>query len=79
MQIVKVEEGIFEVTASRTVDADHIHEDLLFMERAGMLTFGDQITRILADEFQNQKYPLELTDLCYEDDLSLGLQMPETW
>jgi hypothetical protein len=79
MQVVKLEDRIFEVTASRMVDADRIHEDLSFMEQAGMLTFGDQTTRILADEFRKREYDVELTDLCYEDDLSLGLQMPETW
>jgi hypothetical protein len=79
MQVVKVEEGIFEVTASRMVDADRIHKDLSFMEQLGMLTFGDQTTRILADDFKRKGYRVELTDLCYEDDLSLGLQMPETW
>lgn len=65
--------------ASRVVDADGIHEDLSFMERAGMVTFGDQTTRILADKFRELGYTVELTDLCFDDDLSLGLQMPETW
>jgi hypothetical protein len=79
MRIVKLEENIFEVTASRVVDADCIHGDLLFMEQAGMLTFGDQTTRILYDEFVKRGYSVELSDLCYDDDLSIGLQMPETW
>lgn len=79
MQVIKLEEGIFEVVAPRVVDADQIHADLLFMERAGMLTFGDQTTRILVDKFQELGYTIELTDLCFDDDLSLGLQMPETW
>lgn len=79
MQIVKVEDKIFEVTASRVIDADRIHGDLSFMEHAGMMTFGDQTTRILNDEFIKCGYSVELTDLCYDDDLSIGLQMPETW
>ncbi len=79
MQTIKIEEGIFEVVASRVVDADQIHADLSFMEHEGMLTFGDQTTRILSDEFRRGGYAIELTDLCYEDDLSIGLQMPDTW
>lgn len=61
------------------MDADRIHSDLSFMEQEGMLTFGDQTTRILSDEFHKEGYTVELTDLCYEDDLSIGLQMPDTW
>lgn len=73
------EQGIFEVVAPRIVDADRIHDDLSFLHRAGMLTFGDQTTRILFDEFQRLGYSVTLTDLCLEDDVSIGLQMPETW
>jgi len=79
MKIIKQDEGIFEVVASRIVDADKIHADLSFLHRAGMLTFGDQTTRILHDEFTRLGYPVELTDLCLEDDLSIGLAMPDTW
>lgn len=79
MRIIKIEKGLFEVTGSRTVDADNIHANLAYAHQKGMFAFGDHTTRILHDEFKSQGYPVELTDLCYEDDLSIGLQMPETW
>ncbi|MEK7652313.1 MAG: hypothetical protein AAB351_03930 [Patescibacteria group bacterium] len=79
MKIIKLADGLFEVTASRIVDADHIHDNLSFLHKAGMLTFGDLTTRILHDEFTRLGYSVHLTDLCFEDDLSIGLQMPETW
>lgn len=79
MQILKIANRLFEVTAPRVVDADRIHKDLTFMHMKRMLTFGDQTTRILRDVFTNLGHTVQLTDLCYEDDLSLGLQMPETW
>jgi hypothetical protein len=79
MYVAKIEDGIFEITASRTVDADRIHADLSFMERQGMLTFGDQTTRILESQLKRAGHRPQLTDLCFEDDLSIGLQMPKTW
>jgi len=79
MRVAKIDEGMFEITASRVVDADQIHADLSFMERQGMLTFGDQTTRILHAELSDAGYDTQLTDLCFEDDASIGLQMPETW
>jgi len=79
VRVTKVDKGVFEITASRVVDADQIHADLMFMERQGMLTFGDQATRILQAELLDAGYDVQLTDLCFDDDLSIGLQMPETW
>ncbi len=79
MKITKLGDRLFEVVASRTVDADSIHGDLSFMHKMGMMTFGDQTTRILYDEFTKLGHQVELTDLSYGDDKSIGLQMPETW
>lgn len=79
MYVAKIEDCMFEITASRTVDADKIHADLSFMERQDMLTFGDQTTRILESQLTRAGYRPQLTNLCFEDDLSIGLQMPETW
>lgn len=79
MRVIKIEEGLFEVTASRVVDADRIHHDLSFMEQAGMLTFGDQTTRVLSDLFEKRGFPVDQTDLCFDDDMSIGLEMPATW
>ncbi len=79
MKIVMKEPGIFEMVAPRNVNVDRIHDDLAFLQHQGMLTFGDLTTRILHDQFVDLGYPIQLTDLCYEDDKSIGLQMPETW
>jgi len=79
MRVAKVGNRLFEVTASRVVDADKIHADLSYMEKRGMLTFGDQTTRVLSDTFEKRGYELAQTDLCYPDDLSIGLEMPATW
>lgn len=79
MRVIKLAPRIFEVTTSRVVDADKIHTDLSFMEQAGMVTYGDLTTRVLAESLEQRGYTPTLTDLCYDDDKSLGLEMPNTW
>lgn len=79
MRVSKVQDRLFEVIASRTVDADAIQGNLQFLEGVGILAFGDQTSRILQPSFEAAGHVIELTDLCFEDDKSIGLEMPTTW
>ncbi len=52
MRIGKVEDRLFEVVSSRTVDVDAIQGNLQLLEDAGILAFGDQTSRILQPNFK---------------------------
>ncbi len=71
--------NIFISQYGKDVDVDKIQRNLIFLADAGVCTFGNLNTDILLPVLENEGYLIEKNDLCLEDDLTLGLQMPDTW
>jgi len=63
----------------KDVDIDLVQRNLIFLADKGLATFGNISTEILRPELERANFRIEKNDLCFEDDLTLGLQMPETW
>lgn len=80
MKVEVVDKNIVKVVIEKNdYDLDKYFDDLIFLEKKKILTFGDAHFRILEKFFKTNGYPIELLDLCFEDDKSIGLQMPNTW
>lgn len=61
------------------LDIDMIQTNLITLADLGVVTFGFQNSEILRPILEQKGFYVENNDLCFEDDLSIGLQMPDTW
>ncbi|MDA8611353.1 hypothetical protein N9L18_00615 [Candidatus Pacebacteria bacterium] len=59
-------------------DIDTVHRNMIALSDGGISTFGNLNTEILRNHLEQQGRVLERTDLCLPDDVSIGLQMPDT-
>lgn len=71
--------NIFIAQYGMEIDIDSIQRNLLFLADNGLCTFGNISTEILRPILEIKNFKIENNDLCLEDDLTLGLQMPDTW
>lgn len=78
-QLTPIEDGLFVVNAERTVEIDLLQRRLLDLADSGVMTFGSANMEILKPELYDAGYSIEGTPLCLDDDISIGLQMPDTW
>lgn len=80
MQIIKLDKRIVKVILTHhDLDVDRHFDNTLYLERAGILTFGDMNSRIFRSTLSKRGMEPTLLDLCFEDDKSIGLDMPRTW
>ncbi len=61
------------------IDVDSIQKNLIFLADNGVCTFGNISTDILRPILEDEGFIIENNDLCFQDDLTIGLQMPDTW
>jgi len=71
--------NIFIASYGKDVEVDSIQKNLIYLSDNGLCTFGNISTEILRPKLELNNFKIEKSDLCFEDDLSLGLQMPDTW
>jgi hypothetical protein len=71
--------NIFIAQYGKEIDVDLIQKNLIFLADKGVCTFGNISTEILRPILEDNNFKIERNDLCFEDDLTLGLQMPDTW
>lgn len=71
--------NIFIAQYGKHINVDEIQKNLIFLADTGVCTFGNMNTDILRPILENEGYEIDSNDLCLEDDLTLGLQMPDTW
>lgn len=80
MKIEKIENKIIKVIIEeKDYNLDEYYDNLIYLEREDILTFGDTNFRIFEKFFQENGYKPELLNLCIDDDKSIGLEMPATW
>ncbi len=80
MKIEKISGKLIRVIVDQNdYNLDHYYEDLIFLESKNILTFGDTNYRIFEKYFFEQGYNPEQLDLCFDDDKSIGLEMPKVW
>lgn len=80
MKVQEISPGIIKVTVNnKDYNLDAYYNDLIFLEKSKILTFGDTNFRVLEKYFKRNRYKPELLDLCFDDDKSIGLEMPRTW
>jgi len=77
MKFEKLDEKLFKVTADEAISRIEAKEDIKYLVDRKLATFGDLNTRILVEKFKQEGYEVELMDLCLEDDISIGLPMPD--
>lgn len=76
MKIEKLGHKTYKVITEGKIDEAETVEDLQFLKEKQLATFGDLNTRILARKLRELGYQVETVDLCLEDDISIGLPMP---
>lgn len=80
MKIQKIADKIVRVTVEKEdYNLDEYYDNLIFLEKRKILTFGDTNFRVLEKFLLNNGYNPELLNLCIDDDKSIGLEMPKTW
>lgn len=81
MNINKISNKIFKVSVDSKEDfnLDNYFDDLIFLEKKKILTFGDMNFRVFEKYFNKLGYNPEKVDLCFDDDKSIGLELPNTW
>ena len=80
MLINELSSKILKITFSHSdIDIDSHFSNTQYLENAGILTFGDMATRIFEKTLRKREYEPVLLNLCFEDDKSIGLDMPRTW
>lgn len=80
MKIEKLGEKLARVVVSKDdYNLDEYYDNLIFLESKNILTFGDTNFKILERYFSAHGYDPEPLDLCFDDDQSIGLEMPHTW
>ncbi|MFA5841717.1 MAG: hypothetical protein WC835_01995 [Candidatus Paceibacterota bacterium] len=80
MKIQRTDEKIIRVTVSNEdFNLDEYSDDLIYLEKRNILTFGDTNFRVLEKFFLKHGYSPESLNLCFDDDKSIGLEMPKTW
>ena len=80
MKIIKVSEKIIKIIVDQSdYRLDEYYENLVFLEKKNILTFGDTNFRVFDKFFIKNRYKPELLDLCLDDDKSIGLERPKTW
>lgn len=72
-ELIHIQQNIYSAKLTREVNVDKIQRNLLNLADNGLVTFGHINTEILP--FEN----VERNDLCFFDDQTLGLSMPDTW
>ncbi len=71
--------NIFIAQYGTNINIDLIQRNLITLADMGICTFGNMNTDILRPVLEKEGYLIDKNDLCFEDDLTLGLQMPDTW
>jgi len=80
MQIFNIDPHCIKITIEKSdYNLDEYYDNLLYLEKKKILTFGDTNFRILETFFKNNNYVPVPLDLCFDDDKSIGLEMPNTW
>lgn len=77
--IIDHSNNIYVVRFDQNVNVDQIQPNLLYLADKGVSTFGNISTEILRPQLEKEGFNIEKNDLCFDDDLSLELQMPQTW
>ncbi len=80
MKIEKISNSIIKVIVDKNdYDLDEYYDNLIYLEKQNILTFGDTNFRVFEKFFVEHGYQPEALDLCLDDDKSIGLDMPKTW
>lgn len=79
MKIKKIEKNIIKIIVeSKDLNIDEYYSNLIFLESKNILTSGDTNFRTFGKFFVKKGYNPEQIDLCFDDDVSIGLEMPKT-
>ncbi len=69
MQISKIEESIIKIIVDDTdYNLDEYYDNLVYLEKQKILTFGDTNFRILENFFKKNDFATASLDLCLADD-----------
>lgn len=80
MKIEKINSKAIKVIADQDdYRIDEYYDNLVFLESKNILTFGDTNYRVFEKFFIEKGYNPEALDLCFDDDKSIGLEMPNVW
>jgi len=80
MQIIELGNKILKVIFSyHDINVDLHFSNTQYLESAGILTFGDMNSRIFESVLKRQDHHSSILNLCFDDDKSIGLDMPRTW
>ncbi|RMF05698.1 hypothetical protein D6764_04045, partial [Candidatus Woesearchaeota archaeon] len=78
MKSSRIDRNIYLVEAAPSEDTS-VKKEQEYLDRIGVLTYGDINFESFYDSLLERGAKIARNSLCFEDDLSLGLQMPETW
>jgi len=81
MKIIQIDDKVIKVKVSQKEDfnLDNYFEDLIYLEKENILTYGDMNFRVFEKYFLEHGFEPQQLDLCYTDDKSIGLELPNTW
>lgn len=80
MRVEKIDKNIVRIVVDESdYNLNEYYDNLIFLESKNILTFGDTNYRVFEKFFAENGYSPESLDLCFDDDKSIGLEMPKTW
>ncbi len=80
MKVERINKNIIKIIVDQgDYNLDEYYDDLIFLESKNILTFGDTNYRVFEKFFAEKNYNPQPLDLCFDDDKSIGLEMPKTW